>query len=286
MAKIGLVVSGGMAKGAYQVGALKALSEFTAKEQIVAISAASVGSLNAYSFSSDTFSQAEELWLSINDRDDKIFIRSFIEDENYQKCIKKISSAKTMCNHFFIPLFDYRNRKLLYKRVAGENADQTEELLRAATSFIPFCKPVQIGETRYFDGAVIDNIPVFPLRMFEKDLDYIVCIYFDRFNYLFENKRFDKKIIKVIVDEEDFLLSKSLWFTRDNTEKMIHDGYEKAKAIFRFVFAGGTEDLEQIYYGIEKSNILYPKNQIRLTGDVVINNINKTVQRIIRRKTE
>ena len=50
MPKIGLVLSGGLAKGAYQLGVLKAINELVRLEDIVAISASSVGTLNAYAF--------------------------------------------------------------------------------------------------------------------------------------------------------------------------------------------------------------------------------------------
>ena len=43
---IGLVLSGGMAKGAYQVGALKAINELFPKGSIKYISASSIGVLN------------------------------------------------------------------------------------------------------------------------------------------------------------------------------------------------------------------------------------------------
>ena len=45
---IGLVLAGGMAKGALQLGALYALSEFIPLEEIKYVSCASVGALNSY----------------------------------------------------------------------------------------------------------------------------------------------------------------------------------------------------------------------------------------------
>ena len=44
--KIGLVLCGGMAKGAYQIGVLRAIREFVPREDITTISCASVGVLN------------------------------------------------------------------------------------------------------------------------------------------------------------------------------------------------------------------------------------------------
>ena len=47
---IGLVLSGGMAKGAYQVGALTAIKEIIPDGNIKYISASSVGALNSYAY--------------------------------------------------------------------------------------------------------------------------------------------------------------------------------------------------------------------------------------------
>ncbi|WP_351089160.1 patatin-like phospholipase family protein [Shewanella sp. S1-49-MNA-CIBAN-0167] len=68
--KVGLVLSGGGAKGAYQVGVLKALKEL--KIEVHAISSASIGALNgAILASADTFDDGianlEEIWRYLAD---------------------------------------------------------------------------------------------------------------------------------------------------------------------------------------------------------------------------
>lgn len=59
---IGLVLSGGGAKGAYQVGVWKAMNEYGLDKKTHVISGTSVGGLNAALFSCCTTEQAEELW--------------------------------------------------------------------------------------------------------------------------------------------------------------------------------------------------------------------------------
>ena len=51
--RIGLVLAGGFAKGAYQLGALQALSEFIPRSEIRYMSTASIGTLNGYAFATD-----------------------------------------------------------------------------------------------------------------------------------------------------------------------------------------------------------------------------------------
>lgn len=61
----GLVLSGGGAKGAYQVGAWKALREKGLDNKITAVSAASVGLFNAALFCENKYEEAVKLWKGI-----------------------------------------------------------------------------------------------------------------------------------------------------------------------------------------------------------------------------
>lgn len=66
---IGLVLSGGGGKGAYQIGVWKYLEENKEKWNIEAVSGTSVGALNAALFSCLNCQEAENIWKSINKED-------------------------------------------------------------------------------------------------------------------------------------------------------------------------------------------------------------------------
>ena len=66
--KRGIVLSGGGARGAYQIGVAKALTEAGLFDGIDAYAGASVGSLNAVLLASGELERAERLWLDV-DRD-------------------------------------------------------------------------------------------------------------------------------------------------------------------------------------------------------------------------
>lgn len=59
---IGLVLSGGGAKGAYQVGVWKAMEEYGLTNKVKIASGTSVGALNATLFANVTTTKAEQLW--------------------------------------------------------------------------------------------------------------------------------------------------------------------------------------------------------------------------------
>jgi len=63
--KIGLVFSGGGAKGAYEIGVWKAIRKLKLEEQITVLSGTSVGALNCVLFINKDLGKAEKLWRNI-----------------------------------------------------------------------------------------------------------------------------------------------------------------------------------------------------------------------------
>ncbi|MDE5835270.1 MAG: patatin-like phospholipase family protein, partial [Ruminococcus sp.] len=63
--KIGLVLSGGGAKGAYEIGVYKALSEIRADYYIDSIAGTSVGALNAVLMESCGAEYSEQIWRNL-----------------------------------------------------------------------------------------------------------------------------------------------------------------------------------------------------------------------------
>lgn len=278
---IGLVLSGGTAKGAYQVGALRAVSEYFQPGEIKCISAASIGALNAYAYASNEVAFAEEMWKSINAEKDKLFISTVLKDGYLENAIDYLTLKTTDCEKMYVPIFNLKERNNCYVDISGFETDAAKDHLNASVALFPICEPVVIENKKYYDGALIDNIPVFPLL--KHDLDYIICIYFDEYNYIFESKAFDNRIVKITFDDNNQLISNSVWFSRENTEYMMAQGYKKAKSILSFVFSSGTENLGQIYSNIETLNSFNPRKQVRITGDVALNNLNKIAKRLTKR---
>ena len=64
--KIGLVLTGGGGRGAYQIGVWKALKKAGLEEYIASVSGASVGGLNAALFMQKDLDKAQNIWESIS----------------------------------------------------------------------------------------------------------------------------------------------------------------------------------------------------------------------------
>lgn len=279
---IGLVLSGGMAKGAYQIGALRALNNFIPLKEIKYMSCASIGVLNGYAYATENLNRAEQMWKSVCNNDTRRLIGQILRSSMLQQNIVNLCDPeKSLPFAFYCSLLDLSHRNIVYKDLSSVNCDQIPLYLKASVAMPVYNRPVQLSNTSYFDGAMIDNIPVYPLM--KHNLDYIICMYFDDSCYKFENIYFDNKIIKITFPCES-MLNQSVVFTQESIGYMIEGGYDRTMYLLKSVFSEGYENLDYIYRTIDFMNRNNKNNSLRITGDVVVTNLNKITQRLIKRK--
>ncbi len=188
----GIVLEGGGARGAYQIGAWKALQEN--KVRIKGISGASVGALNGALMCMDDLEKAEHIWENITysqvmDVDDaqmeKIMSSSF-KSRNLQEILgamkriltegglditplrnlimetvdeEKIRSSR---RDLFVVTYSISDRKKIVADVKKLPQGQIGEMLLASAYFLAF-KNEKLGGKRYVDGGSVDNVPIDPL---------------------------------------------------------------------------------------------------------------------------
>lgn len=279
---IGLVLSGGMAKGAYQIGALKALNEFIPRSEIKHISCASVGVLNGYAYATDNLPKAEQMWKSICSNDTRYIISQILRSSMLQQSISTLYDPdKLLTGTFYSSLLDWGHKNVVYKDLSAVNPGKIPLYLKASVAMPVYNRSVMLDNTAYYDGAMIDNIPVYPLL--KHNLDYIICVYFDDTCYKFENTYFDNKIIKITFPCES-VLKQSIVFNKQSIENMIKTGYDRTRFILKNVLAEGYENLDYIYRTIDFINQNNRNNSLRITGDVLVTNLNKITQRLTKRK--
>ena len=138
-----------------------------------------------------------------------------------------------------------------------------------------------INGDRYLDGAFIDNIPAYPLL--DKDLDYILCVYFDNHKYFFETADFDKKIIKFF-DFPNQRRLETLGFNPSRFDEMVQYGYDYALNTLRELFKNPEKDAVMAAI-FEREKQMDREYKPRLTVDVVLNNINVMTKKYIKRMT-
>ena len=279
MKHIGLVLSGGMGKGAYQVGALSAISEFFSPSDFEYVSAASVGVLNTYAFLTNNLEQAKHIWENVNLQGSRRFITSVLKSNYLHDVIEGLVVDTQIENTFYVPLLELSTRELEYYDFSKIAPEDMQQYLSASVAMPFYNKGVKIGTKALYDGAVVDNIPIYPVL--KEKLDYVLCIYFDEVNYIFEDYDSDNKVLRLTFSD-DKIVSNSVYIKHDSIVKMIDEGYRKTKEILSFVFSEGFEDLDFIHERIEEINAANNNRTMRITGDVIVTNINKLAKKIVR----
>lgn len=271
--RIGIVFSGGFAKGAYELGFCKAILEYINLENIKAVSGASIGAVNAYGFINNKLDYLFDVWGNLEFKSAKEFFvksdkRNIIYEyiENMQSNIQNSNNTPCYINYIKVP-----NVSLCYKNIHKEPNEAQREFLKASISVPGLYNPIFIKEDYYVDGAFLDNTPISPLQ--NEDLDVIFVLRFDHAGEEYEELKTNAAVIEIVYEDEK-CLKDYFYFNSTLTNKLIERGYRKSKDILDIVFKYG-EDIEYIksiakIYNQESRNHLIPKS-----GEEVVNKMNK-----------
>ena len=223
MKKIGLALAGGGARGAYQIGAWKALIELGIVDKISAYSGASVGSLNAVLFAMGDYDIAKSIWLNL-DKDSlfniekqiykriykerfKFLNRGVFSTKRLEKLMdntidyekikgKEIFVATTFLGGEKSTFFDllrtnYKHyfkddNQINYHSLGDMDEEEKIKKIMLASCAIPIAfRPIMIGNETFYDGGILDNTPYQPLL----DVGCEVIIIIDLFKTQFMKKK-------------------------------------------------------------------------------------------------
>ena len=188
----GLALEGGGAKGAYQIGAWKALRE--AGIRFSAVSGTSVGALNGAMIVMDDLQKAEDVWNNIHfsqvmDVDDEEMRRLMTRDiplselkgtlrsvaeiirnrgfdvTPLRKWVAEVVDADKVCNSdtdFFIVTYSLSDHQELELRASDLSRDELCDML-LASAYLPAFRLEKLGGKYYADGGVQDVVPIHAL---------------------------------------------------------------------------------------------------------------------------
>lgn len=219
--KRGIALGGGGARGAYQAGAIKALREKNMLEPFDCVSGVSVGSLNASLLSMRDYDALDALWLS--NQGSKLFdkpqhmIKTLLSEnvKLYDKGLYQTKRLEALIDEVIdyslirsseiyvgiahvgdehTGLFDLIRMNIEYRLNMGEAMeyvalgdydDATIKQTLLASCAIPIVfKPITIEGKTYFDGGILEKLPVQPLV--DAGCDEIIAI--DLFRFSFNHK--------------------------------------------------------------------------------------------------
>ncbi|HJJ14244.1 MAG TPA: patatin-like phospholipase family protein [Clostridiaceae bacterium] len=271
--RIGLVFSGGFAKGAYEIGFCKAIMEYTKMDNIKAVSGASIGAINAYGFINNKFEYLCKVWKSLEFRSAKEFFvksdkRKVIYDYITDMQLDEIKKSEAACyiNYIKVP-----NITLCYKNVNNESSEIQNDFLKASISVPGLYNPILVKEDYYVDGAFLDNTPISPLA--NENLDLIFVLRFDHASEEYHDLNTNAAIIEIVF-EDDKKLKDYFYFNSSLTNRLIEQGYKKSKDILEVVFKYG-ENIEYIKSIAKIYNQESRKNLIPKSGEELVNKMNK-----------
>lgn len=186
----GLVLEGGGAKGAYQIGAWKALREAGVK--IKGVAGVSVGSLNGALICMDDLERAEKIWknieysrvMAVNDETIKALRERDFKSLNLQELISSgfqilkdggfdITPLRNLIEEvvgdeekirnsdreLYTVTYSVSDRKELAEDIRNSEAGTIKDMLLASAYFLAF-KNEKLGGKRYMDGGGVNNVPI------------------------------------------------------------------------------------------------------------------------------
>ena len=183
----GLVLDGGGARGAYQIGAWKALKE--AGVRVNAVAGTSVGALNGALICMDDVEKAEKVWSEIAfsrvmDIDDTWMEKLFQGEQTLGSIISEAlrllteggvdiaplrklihetvdeEKVRSSGKEFCIKTFSVTDRKELDLSISDIPEGRLEEFLLASSYLVGFKNEKMEDGKRYIDGGIIDNVPL------------------------------------------------------------------------------------------------------------------------------
>lgn len=183
-----LVLGGGGAKGAYEIGAIAALNDLGIRAG--SVYGTSVGALNAAMYAQDDMTTAEALWSSIRLSDvvseESLAIADDAENifDHPEKLLEFITRYAQKKGMDVTPLMDilkkiihedairrsgvklglvttkFPSLAMIEKRLDDMESGTLHDWLMASASCFPIFPMTQIGGDRYIDGGFCDNTPV------------------------------------------------------------------------------------------------------------------------------
>lgn len=269
MSLIGIVLCGGFAKGAYQIGFMKALRKRISSRDKIYIAGSSVGAINGYALASDRIKEFENLWKSIDAKGLRSFIR-LAKKEVIFDYIDKLADKNIKDNmNIFAECIKYPSMQLETFDLKNFSFKEIRQILKASISVPRVMKPVEISGKFYADAGVIDNMPI---RLLNKiNLDYIFLIHFDTISPIRHEEETEGKIIEFNFLEDQKIVSSSFDLSYESVSKMIEIGYNKTEKILDSCFA--NEDCQIL-------NKKYCDTKLKINGDFVMNRLNRLTKAV------
>ena len=242
-----LVLSGGGAKGSYQLGVWKALRELNIKFDI--ITGTSVGALNGALIVQNSYYKAKKVWNTMsfetifgktNYKTEteldiyKMYGKEFIKNgginvKELENLINKIINEKKFFNspkNFGLITYNLTDKEPLILQKKDIKKDLLKDYLIASSSCFPAFQEKEIQGEKFIDGGYHDNLPI--NLAIDMGATEIIAVDLDAPGL----KKQPKKKIKPITIKPRNKISTFLNFSQEEAKRNIKLGYNDTMKVF------------------------------------------------------
>ncbi len=227
--RVGLVLSGGGGKGAYEIGVWKAIKELNIDKYIKVVSGTSIGAINAALFAQDDFEEAKKMWQEVTIEkllpvNSKVLIRKGVtlaigsRNMNLVKKymtkkleqgdiprdgakdiiekyinIDKLKKSNKIC---YVSCTEMPEFSAKYFKINDYEEEKARSILLATACLPMIYESEEIGGKTYLDGGLVDNTPIKPV--YEEGCDIIIAVLLSKEAKIKREDFPDAKIIELI----------------------------------------------------------------------------------------
>lgn len=262
--KIGLVLSGGGGKGAYELGVWKALKELDLAKHIDVFSGTSIGAFNAVLFAQDDMVLAEGLWdevtmdklvplskfelfrkgvgLAIGSKNPnfaKKYINQKLEEgtvskdgalefiEKYLK-VNRLREREKIC---YVTCTELPDLKVRYFRLNDYDEKIAKDMILASASLPLIYDCTMVLENNYVDGGLVDNTPIQPV--YGEGCDIIIVVLLSKDVKIDRSLYPNTHIIEIFPKNlDETVLTGTLNLEKESKKNRIREGYNDTKILF------------------------------------------------------
>ncbi|MBB6716728.1 patatin-like phospholipase family protein [Clostridium gasigenes] len=263
--KIGLVLSGGGGKGAYELGVWKALKELGLDKYISVFSGTSIGAFNAVLFAQDDMMLAEQLWDEVTM--DKLvpiskfelfkkgmgliigtknpnFAKKYMNQKLEEGTVSKDGAVKIIEKYLKVDMIKERKKicyvtctelpelKVKYFRLNDYDAKIAKAMILASASLPLIYDSTPVFENSYVDGGIVDNTPIQPV--YGENCDLIIVVSLSK----------DAKVDRLLYPNTDIIeiyprnlvetiLTGTLNLDKESKRNRIKEGYNDTKILLK-----------------------------------------------------
>ena len=267
--KIGLVLSGGGGKGAYELGVWNALRELDLDKYVKVISGTSIGAFNAVLFAQDDQEKEIGLWdevtmdklipltkfqlirkgvgLAIGSRAMN-FTKKYMKNRwdsvksapkdgvmnmiNKYLDIDKMKESGRIC---YAACTELPNFTPKYFKLNDYSSEDAKDIIMASATLPIIYKSTSVENKKYFDGGIADNTPIQPV--YGEGCDVIIVVLLSNDEEIDRSLYPNTKIIQIAprINSEG-MIKGTLNLDTDAKRKRIKHGYDDAMELLEPIF--------------------------------------------------